>query len=463
MSIEEKRATLKVSIDQYFRAEREIFSDDLTKAVLLAVQRWNEQMNRETRQEIVKLREDIISSNHSESVAGTILDIAIGVAMGPLFGHLFERGLKTTYAALLQFRRSTERAAEESKYNLDNFMRFFLMTVEKKEFRQSVDSIIDTTEYYKYCTGFANDASQYVADKLRQIKGGSPTPTSQTLDRIYGKRERITDLMGKQPQKVSPLQEKLFRYLIEQKKITDIEWLKFSLSSAVIKDEQSIDKGIRYFEDKTSSINISTQTLMEDISLIFEAVVWVYYLGDPRKWARKRAVLGVGGEHYSKWSRDKPGPYNESVEEKKRDFRGVFASLEKRFNLPPPYAVYEMDVFIPMSLFDYLLDEFMIPGSKRNFSSLYKEEEQAELAKVFPRPPMEGVLGAKIAALISYPNSPELQNASYANLGHDDSARQYATFQMIEWFKNIAMGLDTEGKKFGKLLGMNDKIPRVSF
>jgi hypothetical protein len=173
-------------------------------------------------------------------------------------------------------------------------------------------------------------------------------------------------------------------------------------------------------------------------------------------------MTGVGGEHYSTWSRDKPGPYNKRVEEKKRDFRGVFARMEENYNLPRPNTVYEMEILIPMSLFNYLLDQFIIPGSKKNFSSHYKEEEQTELVKVSPRPlPMEGVIEAQPFASQRYP--PELQNASYAYLGPDDFARQYAPFQMIEWFKKIAKGLDSEGKKFGNLLGMNDKIPRVSF
>lgn len=134
-------------------------------------------------------------------------------------------------------------------------------------------------------------------------------------------------------------------------------------------------------------------------------------------------MTGVGGEHYSTWSRDKPCPYNKSVEEKKRDFRGVFARMEENYNLPRPNTVYEMDIFIPMSLFNYLLDQF-IPGSNKNFSSHYKEEGQAELIKVSPHPfPMEGVSEAQSFASQRYP--PELQNASYAYLGPYDSVRQY--------------------------------------
>jgi hypothetical protein len=444
----------KDEITAYFTFESQVYNA-FNLACSSALDHFTRVIIVETKAEVEELRKEIEKENSDTTTGAFLFDLAVALITQTFLGHVTMMTLKNHYARTIRLRESLEviqSGAGRSKpkaglpltVDFNKISESLVTRLDKGQRIQSMDEIHDKSKYFKYCTGFFNDAMQLIGAEFSKRYGiNSPTSSDLTLDKIYGEPDRITNILVTKMGKISLLQDQISKYAIIQQGISTRVMLAFKNMVNEISDKVVLERFASFFNQGWRSL--ASDEKYDDLRLMFEAIAWIYYLGNPQTWASSVHTQWAPGRAFNEWSRERPGPYNlktdesniEKYEFKRRgDWVGNWGPYSKKpLGLVP---VKRLNVRIPMVLFDYLIDEFLLDHKNRkSFASLAKGKELSEIAK--QTPPAE-----------DWPIP-------------DESSRNEAGKNMIDWFITVNTALRESENEFSKLPGIARKIGSRNF
>lgn len=428
---EKKRKALLELIDEVHDRQERFFTRVVEPACSLALSRVGEVIDSLHDEEIAKLKEEIARLNANRSSGGFLVDLAFAIVLGPLFGHVAELGLKAIARKLIgyreqvfQLRAEFQNAIVKARGSLRDINAEYFTPAVMNRVRNVMLGDIPRREtslqkYFEFFTPFANDAIQIVVPKAWDAASSLPTSGGDARDNYEHTAEMNhlprSDLLDSiQDYVTKQVSTNLFNKFI-------VRWVVITMPATSLIDDLKTKFEAHYGE----LARFDDLVMKKDLTRLFEAMLWINYLGKPAKWASDRSDSGAYLHGYQK--NPTPGP------------------------LEAPYVdVFELRISIAKSLFKYLASNFVVPNTNDTFLDHFRVKKQAALKMpwgygIDQKDEAGGWKWVNYAPVHYRQTKPDKPIDDPTSL--DYTAFEMAGSEMVRWFKGLEKDmLKQEGK-----------------
>lgn len=387
-----------------------------------AVHQLDEQINK-TQDELIKeLWTTVFNTNNNVFSFSFLLDIAISVLPAPIIGHAAEKGLN--------------KLAKWAQGNRESIFYDKAWDIFSEANQGRILSSVlnfDYEKHVKWFAPFSNDyLNNYASSVIPAIKQEASRSNQKTFTQISEEtKKKYTDTQRIANKSGLPISEfnKAIKQWVNTQHDTVIDE-KNSIKKKILK-EKNKDKLIQLTNDCdkiSSELKPAAKSIQDDLVDAFEALLWIYYLGSPHRWAEYHGKRGEGATRKS-------------------------VDIDKAYDVPwpqewgkgaPPYyhgvgsaTVFYLKVNLPKSLFDHFLDHFKVAGTGLTFREWYDLEKRKALkatgAPMF-EPPRWGAYGTRAP----HTDSSSVPRTHISDPGSPDyNSDDYAGYKLVEWFKQL--------------------------
>jgi hypothetical protein len=451
-AIDKQRDALLELIDRYYEKQEKLFSQTIEKACSLAVGRVGEVINQAQDEEIRKLKEEINRLNTNRSTGSFLVDLLFAVVTAPVFGHLLRLGVKEITAIIVTDREIAFKAASElnslarsGKWsNIDpkvftnpraNFQMTEILLQDPVKLKRTGVSPVTMQKYFNYFTPFALEAAEMGGQKAieglttaRHSVGPEKPPEAPATPDLYEKLTQLNQLP------ISNIVSGIQNYTLTQistslhSKYT-IRWIALTHPSETFLS----DLADTYAAKLSTQPDFASVKLKDDIAMMFEAIMWIHYLGKPAKWA---------------FSKDKKGGYYTTfVSQAPRDAKSAWERDYLR--------VFALRIAIPRVIFTYMLTTFTVPGTDESFLKHYTRTKQEALKTprgygVDKRDETGGWVWENYSPRYNTQWRPEKEIGDPTSI--DYSAWDMAGHKMVEWFTELERALSESEDQLSSML-----------
>jgi hypothetical protein len=394
MDIETKRRAAQQAITAYHKAVMNFCTLLIQHSANAAMNQFHTAVNKTQDEELKKLREKIKKNNNDSIYSSLLIDIVLSTIVIPGIGVLASRVLTSGIAAIVT-RRMTSKKITEDLVKISNRMMKegvgaldpkedpdlykSIYNVVKRHHTQKAIKDLDNKKYLEYFSDFFSDSSQAASQLALKLQGQpAPQPTKKTPEERFGKLTPVTAL---QVLEVGNLYMEMGKFVQTQARISfNTEQEDLTLVNHAI-DEEYLDLVTKDFNASFQEIRFEDKDLTDKLTQVFEAIVWIHYLGDPDDWASRKLIDSEEGL-FRGMSKEAPTTIESEKRPKYHEFEPLPEGTQlvrKYSRIEPgeeglyrkeqigPRTTYEPVVIaktwkyyynIPQSLFDYFLNRF---------------------------------------------------------------------------------------------------------